>query len=113
MSKIKVADEKQLKAEILKCIKFYENFHEGRAVDKQYTAKHIRLDPTDVLMDLGYLRGVVYETVIGQVGEPGFWFHPFDKPFPVLSTLAVTKTSGKGLFIVGGKFTVTPRGVVG
>lgn len=106
---IKIANEEDLKREIVKALKFYEAFHWGIQSDKQGYEKHILLDENDVLCEIGKLRAVVYETRKGEdMKASEFWFHSFNVPFPVLSTTSI----GKGLFISGGKFKIEENGII-
>jgi hypothetical protein len=58
------------------------------------------------LVVLGKLRRVDYQTC--KAREQAIWFHNFSRPFPWLCA------SGDGsLHIVGGRYTVQARGIVG
>jgi len=66
-----------------------------------------RLIP-DVLVHLGELRGVVYRSDRGQGRIPRTYVHFFERP----PTLAADP-DGRRLFIVGGRYRVTRRGIEG
>lgn len=63
--------------------------------------------PPRVAMKLGDIVSIVYRTDRGD-GEADYE-HKFKKPLPRLCT----GPDGKGLFVAGGGFNVTERGVVG
>jgi len=102
-----IIDEKELKKEIKKATKLYTNFHWGLRPDKTYSSEIP--DPPGVVVDLGYLRAVIYETVKKGDGSPIFYIHSFDRIFPILST----DPQAKSLFISGGNFKIKPEGIVG
>jgi len=66
-----------------------------------------RLIP-DVLVNLGELRGLIYRSDKGQCGQPRTFIHFMDTP-PRLAC----DESGRQLYIVGGKYQVTSRGIEG
>ena len=104
---IEVIDEKELEKEIKKATKLYTDFHWGLRPDKIYTSEIP--DPPSVVVDLGYLRAVIYETIKKGDGGPIFYIHAFGRIFPIFST----DPQGKSLFVSGGNFIVTPDGLVG
>lgn len=61
-----------------------------------------------VLVKLGHLKGVIYSSDKEQCGRPRTFIHFMDKP-PLLASDA----SGKQLYIVGGNYRVTSRGIEG
>jgi hypothetical protein len=66
-----------------------------------------RLIP-NVLVKLGQLRGVIYSSDKEQCGRPRTFIHFMETP-PLLASDA----DGKQLYIVGGKYRVTSRGIEG
>ena len=66
-----------------------------------------RLIP-NVLVKVGHLRGLIYSSDKEQCGKPRTFIHFMDKP-PLLATDA----KGKQLYIVGGNYRVTSRGIEG
>jgi hypothetical protein len=60
------------------------------------------------LVDLGELRALVYRTDRGQPGRPRSFIH-FMESAPRLACDA----SGRQLYIVGGRYRVTGRGIEG
>jgi hypothetical protein len=66
-----------------------------------------RLIP-NVLVKLGQLRGVIYSSDKDQCGRPRTFIHFMESP-PLLASDA----DGKQLYIVGGKYRVTSRGIEG
>ena len=72
---------------------------ERRAVDRIIPA---------LLVHLGELRGLIYRSDRGQAGRPETYVHFFSRP-PSL----VTDAGGTRLFIVGGRYQVTRRGIEG
>ena len=64
--------------------------------------------PPMVLVEIGPLVEVTYEAT--KRGELAHWVHAFEDARPVL---AFDEMGGDQLYIVGGDYTVTPRGIVG
>jgi hypothetical protein len=62
----------------------------------------------NVLVKLGQLRGVIYSSDKEQCGRPRTFIHFMETP-PLLASDA----DGKQLYIVGGKYRVTSRGIEG
>jgi hypothetical protein len=61
------------------------------------------------LAPLGELRGVIYRPYRGFTGEaPRNYVHFFDQP-PMLAADA----AGRRLYILGGRYRLTPRGIEG
>jgi hypothetical protein len=106
MSNIKIANERELKKEMLKAIKFYEDFHWGLIPDKIIKIK--AKIPPDRLVGLGYLRAVVYEAIKGDSKIPEMFFHPFEKHFPILAS----DEKGQALFVCGGNFYTNADGII-
>jgi hypothetical protein len=82
----------------------YEDFHWGEVVDSGQVMMVSVPDP--VLWQLGELVSVTYEAA--KAGEVCHWEHPFDDRRPVLAY-----GQSETLWIVGGDYTVGPRGIVG
>lgn len=83
----------------------FRGFHWGRR------PKRVRRAPMPetrgVLVEIGELLGVPYRTAKGE-GEPvEDWIHWFSEPRPRLAYDPETRD----LFILGGRYTVTDRGV--
>ena len=97
--------------EFKKGLKVFSGFHWGRDVDE--IRKVIVDPPPDVLVHLGLLKTVAYETrklgPDGDHGDPVIYVHSFDSPFPILCS----SQDSKGLWIIGGNFRVEDRGIVG
>ena len=86
--------------------KLFEHFHSfapPRIVRRQCR----RLIP-GVLVNLGQLRGLIYSSDKEQCGRPRTFIHFMETP-PLLASDA----SGKQLYIVGGNYRVTSRGIEG
>ncbi len=66
-----------------------------------------RLAPA-VLVELGELAGVIYRSARGGTPCPRTYVHFFDDP----PTLAADP-DGRRLFIVGGRYRITRRGIEG
>ena len=62
----------------------------------------------DVLVRLGRLKALIYTSDRGQQGCPRTFIHFMESP----TTLACD-TVGRQLYIVGGKYQVTKRGIEG
>jgi hypothetical protein len=77
-----------------------------RPVQSIERISHARLMPP-VVVELGRLAGLVYRSS-KWVGRPRTYIHFMDDP-PRL----VSDTSGRRLFIVGGSYRVTARGIEG
>lgn len=61
-----------------------------------------------VLVHLGQLRGLIYSSDRGQRGRPRAFIHLMETP----PTLACDP-AGRQLYIIGGRYRVTPRGIEG
>lgn len=81
-------------------------FHWGDEPSEIIDADVYRPNPREVLTVLGKLKRVDYETP--KAGELAIWWHEFSRPCPYLAA----SESGK-LLIVGGRYRITPRGIVG
>jgi hypothetical protein len=58
---------------------------------------------------VGELRGVIYRTRRAPGEEPKNYVHFFQERLPLL----VTNPTGTQLYIIGGQYRVTPRGIEG
>jgi hypothetical protein len=67
----------------------------------------IRLAPP--LMPLGELRGVIYRASRAPGEVPQNYVHFFEQQFPVLAA----DPTGRRLYIIGGRYRVTKRGIEG
>lgn len=61
-----------------------------------------------VMVRLGELRGLIYRSDRGQCGSPRTFIHFMEKP-PALAC----DPAGRQLYILGGKYRVTRRGIEG
>ena len=61
-----------------------------------------------VLVRLGQLRGLIYSSDKEQCGRPQTFIHFMETP-----PLLVCDPSGKQLYVLGGKYQVTSRGIEG
>lgn len=61
-----------------------------------------------VVVDLGELVGLIYRSDKGQPGRPQKYIHFMEKP-PRL----VSNVEGRQLYVVGGSYRVTSRGIEG
>ncbi len=83
----------------------YEDFHWGKQSEG---GEIVRIPPPPlVVTGMGPLVEIVYESTKG--GTMAHWVHPFDDPRPVL---AFEEMSDQ-LYIIGGGYNVTHRGIVG
>ena len=84
----------------------FERFH-SFAPPRTLRRQCRRLMPK-VLVNLGELRGLIYSSDKEQCGRPRTFIHFMETP-PLLASDA----SGKQLYIVGGNYRVTSRGIEG
>lgn len=70
-------------------------------------AHHCRLMPP-VVVQLGELVGLIYRSDKGQPGEPCAYIHLMEEP-PLLTS----NVEGTQLYLIGGHYRVTPRGIEG
>jgi hypothetical protein len=84
----------------------YERFH-CFAPQRVIRRPCRRLIPP-VLTHLGQLRGLIYSSDRGQRGRPRTFIHLMETP----PTLACDP-AGMQLYIIGGRYRVTPRGIEG
>ncbi len=68
---------------------------------------HPRVIPP-VVVELGDLMGLIYRSDKGQPGRPQTYIHFMEEP-PRL----VSNTEGTQLYLVGGRYRITPRGIEG
>jgi hypothetical protein len=90
-------------AKISHAIKLYENFsgHTPEFVDSY------RLPVFDVALKVGDVLGILYETV--RDGKTETYIHKFKKAARPLLTASF---DGKNLYLLGGAYTFTERGIV-
>jgi hypothetical protein len=69
--------------------------------------RHFRLMPP-VVVELGELVGLIYRSDKGQPGRPQIYIHRMEDPPRLVSNI-----EGTQLYIVGGSYHVTPRGIEG
>jgi hypothetical protein len=84
----------------------YQTFNHFEA-SQTVTVKQSRLIPP-VVVDLGELVGVIYRSDKGQPGQPQAYIHFMQDP-PHL----VSNVEGTQLYIVGGSYRVTQKGIEG
>jgi hypothetical protein len=86
--------------------KRFEQFHcfPPRQIDRVPQARVI----PKLLVQLGELRGLIYSSDRGQRGRPRTFVHFLESP----AALACDP-SGRQLYILGGNYRVTPRGIEG
>ena len=84
----------------------FERFH-SFAPPKTLRRQYPRLMPK-VLVNLGELRGLIYRSDKEQCGRPRTFIHFMETP-PLLAS----DPEGKQLYIVGGNYRVTARGIEG
>ena len=68
---------------------------------------HPRVIPP-VVVELGELVGVMYRSDKGQPGQPRTYIHRMENPPRLVSNI-----EGTQLYIVGGSYKITPRGIEG
>lgn len=61
-----------------------------------------------MVVELGELVGLIYRSDKGQLGQPQTYIHRMEDPPRLVSNI-----EGTQLYIVGGSYQVTPRGIVG
>ena len=61
-----------------------------------------------LLVHVGELRGLIYRSDRGQRGQPRTFVHFFKNP-----ALLTSDPRGQQLYILGGNYRVTPRGIEG
>lgn len=61
-----------------------------------------------VVVELGELVGLIYRSDKGQLGQPRTYIHRMENPPRLVSNI-----EGTQLYIVGGNYKVTPRGIEG
>jgi hypothetical protein len=84
----------------------FEAFH-SFAPSRTLRRRCRRLMPK-VLVNVGELRGLIYSSDKEQCGQPRTFIHFMETP-PLLATDA----GGKQLYIVGGNYRITSRGIEG
>lgn len=88
---------------VARAAKLYEDFtgHEPQYIE------NVRVDVPDVMMLVGELDGVLYSVV--RDGRLESYIHEFSKQS---RPLLCSSFDGKSLFIVGGRYDMTSRGIV-
>jgi hypothetical protein len=84
----------------------YQSFN-GFVPSRVMRKQHRRLIPP-VVVELGELAGLIYRSDKGQLGQPRTYIHFMQDP-PRL----VSNVEGTQLYIVGGSYRVTQRGIEG
>lgn len=81
----------------------FNGFESSQVVKVQ----HLRVIPP-VVVELGELVGLIYRSDKGQPGRPLTYIHRMENPPRLVSNI-----EGTQLYIVGGSYHVTPRGIEG
>jgi hypothetical protein len=84
----------------------FERFHSFKP--PRILRRHCRRTMPNVLVKLGHLRGVIYSSDKEQCGRPRTFIHFMETP-PLLASDA----NGRQLYILGGDYRVTSRGIEG
>ena len=71
------------------------------------TIGHSRVIPP-IVVELGELVGLMYRSDKGQLGQPRTYIHQMEDPPRLVSNI-----EGTQLYIVGGSYQVTARGIEG
>ena len=71
------------------------------------TVDHFRVIPP-IVVDLGELVGLMYRSAKGRPGQPRTYIHQMEDPPRLVSNI-----EGTQLYIVGGSYQVTARGIEG
>ena len=87
-------------------IGFYHGFN-GFEPPHIVKVHHPRVIPP-VVVELGELVGVMYRSDKGHPGQPRTYFHRMENPPRLVSNI-----EGTQLYIVGGSYQVTSRGIEG
>jgi hypothetical protein len=95
-----------MSSDIDKGMTLYQKFNRFRP-SRLMTIRHSRVMPA-VAVELGELVGVIYRSDRGQRGSPRNYIHFMENP-PRLASNA----EGTQLYIVGGNYRVTERGIEG
>ncbi len=84
----------------------FESFH-ARPADRVQRLRHPRLMPP-VVVSLGALAGLIYRSDKWTPGTPRSYIHMMERP-PRL----VCDPTGRQLYVIGGDYRVTERGIEG
>ena len=87
-------------------MRLYRAFN-GFAPPRVVTVHHSRVIPP-IVVELGELVGLMYRSDKGQPGQPRTYIHRMEHPPRLVSNI-----EGTQLYIVGGSYQVTPRGIEG
>ena len=86
--------------------RLFERFHSF--APPRVVRQQCRREVPHVLVKLGELRGLIYRSDKEQCGRPRTFIHFMETP-PLLTC----DPTGTQLYIVGGNYRVTPRGIEG
>jgi hypothetical protein len=86
--------------------RLFERFHCFTPLESRLARCHRLIPP--VLVHVGELRGLIYRSDRGQCGSPRTYIHFLQTP----ARLACDP-QGKQLYVLGGRYRVTPRGIEG
>jgi hypothetical protein len=87
-------------------VQLYEQFNDFAPV-RVVRVRHSRLIPP-VVVELGQLVGLIYRSDKGRPGVPSTYIHFMEDPPGLVSNVAGTQ-----LYLVGGSYRVTSRGIEG
>lgn len=93
--------------EVEEALQLYQGIHWGH--EPQKIEVHEDIEIPSVVVNLGILRAVLYQTSKKGDDNESLYWHTFKLPFP---NLCVIPGSNK-LVIVGGGYTVKNKGIVG
>lgn len=106
------ADEDAVR-ELKKAFEFYEKFHWGipsrKVIETAYELPTEDRDGFRHMVALGYLRGLIYQSTKEGEKKDQNYIHALEPALPLLCT----DEDGLRLFIVGGDYRVTARGIEG
>jgi hypothetical protein len=89
-----------------KATALYQRFN-GFAPTRVRTVRHSRLMPP-VVVQLGELRGLIYRSDKYKPSEPSTYLHFMEAP-----AILASNPEGTQLYVVGGDYRVTSRGIEG
>lgn len=86
--------------------KLFKRFHNYSA--NETITKPFRRKIPKILVKLGSLKGIIYSSDKWQLGHPQTYIHFMETP-----PLLVCNPKGTQLYIVGGNYRITPKGIEG
>ena len=97
------------RAVVEKAVARYARDHWGQRGRHPGVRQLLAADPTRPLVELGQLVQITYRTRKGSEAEDVDYEHDFQRPYPVLAY----EPGSSLLVILGGKYRVETRGIVG